>query len=161
MPVLEMNPGQGNTLPGPVRSITVQSGQIVVIDPTTKPATTTTLSADETYDAEGKAGLGISDIDGSRIYYESSNEADNRTSSQLVTAPDQRPEQLTDIHGEPKDAPVPTTVVPNAGDADDDDTGSGSYEDRTVAQLKATAKKNGVELHGASTKKDIIEKIRG
>jgi hypothetical protein len=182
-PILEINAGDGRTLPGPVRYITCQSGQIIVIDPTTTPATTTTLNTDDVYEGEGKAGLRIADIDGSRVYWESTNEAENRTGPQLQVAPDARPQ--TDPRGEPiekvedtdaeglvdrtsdhSDDPVPTTVVPNApqrGDSDSDSPtgGTGPYEDRTVPELKATAEKKGVDLEGATRKEDIIEKLRG
>jgi hypothetical protein len=40
------------------------------------------------------------------------------------------------------------------------DTGSGSYEDRTVAQLKATAEKKGIDVSGLTTKDDLIAAIR-
>lgn len=173
-PILEGNTGSSNTLPGPVRYITCQSGQIIVVDPTVNPATATVLNPDDTFEGEGKAGLRIMDIDGSRLYWESTLEGENRTDSQLVTAPDARPE--TDPRGEPvgpvdaarehSDEPVATTVVPDApqrGDTDEDSRtgGTGPYEDRTVAELKATAEKNGVDLEGATRKDDIIAKLRG
>lgn len=140
MPILEGNTGSANTLPGPVKFITCQAGQVVVVDKTTEPATTTTLNPDDVYDAEGKAGLTILDIDGSRIFYESTLE--NRTSGLMVDTPGSAVQR---------------------GDTDDNSPtgGTGDYEDRTVPELKATAEKNGVDLEGASKKADIIAKLRG
>jgi hypothetical protein len=140
MTILEFNTGSSNTLPGPVKMITLQAGQIVVVDKTTEPPTTTTLNPDDVYDAEGKAGLTILDIDGSRIFYESTLE--NRTSGQMVDTPG-------------------SAVQRGDTDSDSPTGGTGAYEDRTVAELKATAEKNGVDLDGASRKDDIIAKLRG
>lgn len=49
-----------------------------------------------------------------------------------------------------------------AGDTDGDSEtgGTGPYEDRTVPELKATAKSKGVDLEGATKKADIIAKLR-
>lgn len=41
------------------------------------------------------------------------------------------------------------------------DTGSGAYEDRTVAQLQATADKKGLDRTGVSSKDDLIALLRG
>lgn len=180
MPILETNPGQFNTLPGPVRSITCQSGQVIVIDKTTEPPTATTLNADDSYAAEGKAGLGISDIDGSRIYWESSNEADNRTSSQLVVAPDVRAEQNTDAHGEEITSTLPGnfTIPDNRadaaeypevvgatevkGDADPSDGHeTGTYESRSKASLYELAKERELDVTSKSTKDELIAALRG
>lgn len=94
-PVLEQNQNTFNTLPGPVDRIICQAGQIIVIDPTTKPATTTSLAPDDVYEAEGKAGLGIADIEGSRFFVQGSLE--NRTDDQTVVPPDAQPQ--VDPHG--------------------------------------------------------------
>lgn len=174
-PILEGNTGSSNTLPGPVKTITCQAGQVVVVDKTTEPPTTTTLNPDDVYDAEGKAGLTILDIDGSRIFYESTLE--NRTSGQMVDTPGSAAQLGTDIHGDPIDTPVtpalngedsdafvPTENVPGEqrGDTDGDSPtgGTGAFEDRTVKELRATAKKNGVDLKGAKTKAKIIAALR-
>jgi hypothetical protein len=90
-PILEGNTGSSNTLPGPVRKIVCQAGQVIVIDPTETPPTCTVLNPDDVFEGEGKAGLRIYDVDGSRLYWESTFEGENRTDSQLVTAPDARP----------------------------------------------------------------------
>lgn len=105
MPILEGNTGSSNTLPGPVRKIVCQAGQIIVIDPTENPPTCTPLNPDEVFDGEGKAGLRIYDVDGSRLYWESTLEGENRTDSQLVVAPDARPQ--TDPRGEPVEVEKP------------------------------------------------------
>jgi len=86
-------------------------------------------------------------VDGSRIFYESTLE--NRTSGQMVDTPGSA-EQLG-------------SETARRGDSDGDSPtgGTGAYEDRTVAELKATAEKNGVDLDGATKKSDIIAKLRG
>lgn len=156
-PILEGNTGSSNTLPGPIRSITVQSGQVVILDPTTTPPSTTLLNADDVYQAEGKAGLRIWDVDGSRLYYESTNEADNRTSSQLQVAPDARPSQLTDVHGEPTDAPEEVR-----GDNDPtDDKQTGSYESRPKSALLELAKERGLDVTSHDSKADLVDALRG
>jgi len=103
-PILEGNTGSSNTLPGPVRKIVCQAGQVIIIDPTEKPPACTALNPDDVFDGEGKAGLRIYDVDGSRLYWESTLEGENRTDSQLVVAPDARPE--TDPRGEPLETPT-------------------------------------------------------
>lgn len=153
-PVLEQNQNTFNTLPGPVAKIVCQSGQIIVIDPTTKPATTTSLASDEVYNAEGKAGLGIADIDGSRYFVESSLE--NRTDSQMVDTPGTA-QQLTDVHGEPTTAPEEVR-----GDNDpEDDKQTGSYESRPKAALYELAKERDLDVDSHSSKADLIAALRG
>jgi hypothetical protein len=147
-PILEGNTGSSNTLPGPIRYITCQSGQVVIVDSTTTPATTTTLNTDDTYDAEGKAGLRILDVDGSRLYYESTLEGENRTDSQLVTAPDVRPE--ADPRGEVRGDATPT-----------DDKATGSYESRSKADLYELAKERGLDVTSKSAKHELIAALRG
>lgn len=58
----------------------------------------------------------------------------------------------TVVHG-----PVDDTVP--AGDDDDEDTGTGPYEDRTKAQLQAVARSQGKPIYGS--KEELIERLRG
>ena len=96
MPVYELSAGENRPIPGPVAKVTCLVGQCVIVDPTTDPATTTTLSTDESYDAGGKGGLTITDIDGSRVYVEytlSPNAPINRENLQVVVGADNQPER--------------------------------------------------------------------
>jgi hypothetical protein len=153
-PILEGNTGSSNTLPGPVRYITCQAGQVIVIDPTEKPPVCTVLNPDDVYEGEGKAGLRIYDVDGSRLYWESTLEGENRTDPQLVTAPDARPQ--TDPRGEP----LETSEV--RGDADPtDDKATGSYESRSKADLYELAKERDLDVTSHDSKADLIAALRG
>jgi hypothetical protein len=154
--IIEPNTGTSNTLPGPVRSIVCQAGQIIVLDRTVNPPAATVLNADESFDGEGKAGLTIYDVDGSRIYWESTNEAENRTSSQLVVAPDARAEQATDLHGEPLE---PSEVRGDNDPTDDHETGS--FESRSKASLYALAKERNLDVNSKTSKEDLIIALRG
>lgn len=163
MPILEGNTGSSNTLPGPVRKIVCQAGQVIVIDPTTNPPTTTALNPDDVYDAEGKAGLRIYDVDGSRLYWESTLEGENRTDSQLVTAPDARPE--TDPRGEPlpADNSAETSDAPEVkGDNDPtDDKATGTYESRSKTDLYELAKERDLDVTSHDSKAQLIAALRG
>jgi hypothetical protein len=145
MPILEGNTGSANTLPGPVKFITCQAGQVVIVDKTTEPATTTTLNPDDVYDAEGKAGLTILDIDGSRIFYESTLE--NRTSGQMVDTPGSA-EQLgtEEVRGDNDPA---------------DDKATGSYESRSKVDLYELAKERNLDVHSGDSKAELITALRG
>lgn len=144
MPILEGNAGSSNTLPGPVKSITCNAGQVVVVDKTTEPPTTTTLNPDDVYDAEGKAGLQILDIDGSRIFYESTLE--NRTSGQMVDTPGSAEQLRTEVRGD---------------NDPEDDKQTGSYESRSKADLYELAKERDLEVDSHTSKTDLIAALRG
>jgi hypothetical protein len=145
MPILEGNTGSANTLPGPVKTITCQAGQVVVVDKTTEPATTTTLNPDDVYDAEGKAGLTILDIDGSRIFYESTLE--NRTTGLMVDTPGSA-EQLG-------------TEEVRGDNEPEDDKQTGSYESRPKADLYELAKERGLDVDSHSSKAELVAALRG
>lgn len=149
MAVLEFNVGSANTLPGPIDQIVCQSGQVIVVDHTTEPSTTTTLNTDDTFDAEGKAGLQIIDVDGSRIWTEGSLE--NRTDSQMVDTAGTA-EQLTDVHGEPREEE-------EAEPAEAKETGS--FESRSKSSLFALAQERDLDVHSNDTKQEIIDALRG
>lgn len=155
-PILEFNVGTANTLPGPIDRIICQSGQGVIVDPTTDPPTTTTLNSDEVFDGEGKAGLQIVDIAGSRWFTESSLE--NRTDSQMVDTPGSA-EQLTDLHGEPTDEKPADEVRGDNEPGDDAETGS--YESRSKSALYELAKERGLAASSHDSKAELIEALRG
>lgn len=71
------------------------------------------------------------------------------------------PDQATDDEGNTLDQQVEYTGPTDVTDDTDEDegTGTGPYEGRTVEQLRALATKRGVAVSGS--KADLIERLRG
>lgn len=67
-----------------------------------------------------------------------------------VPSPDQTVEQGGEA-GKAEETPAAATETP--------DVGSGPMADRTVPQLRAVAKRDGVDLQGATTKDDILKAL--
>lgn len=148
MPVYELSTTESRSIPGPVNKVECLVGQVVVVDPITKPATTTTLSTDETYDAEGHAGLTILDIDGSRVYVEyslSPNAPLNADDPQVVVNADTQPR----------------TEEPRGDNDPEDDKQTGSYESRSKAALYELAKERDLDVDSHSSKAELVAALRG
>lgn len=142
---LSLNKNEVNTIERGVGTITVGTGKLVVVPFGGEP---TVVSEGESFDAQASPVtiLALEGTNYGAVYTEP-------TGTEAPVLPRTVPASVI---------PAAEVVEAQRGDSDGESPtgGTGTYEDRTVPELKATAKKNGVDLEGASTKAEIIAKLR-
>lgn len=134
---LTMNPQELRLLDAPVYEIAVSTGPIVVIDNSGEELEVEAIEAGKAYRAYAKAALTLYSPEGTKL---------------AITYADEVPDAPESSHG--------VSAAPETSERGDTGGNGGSYESRTLDELRELAKERKVKGRAGLSKTELIEALR-